>query len=370
MGHILTALLGGAAQVGFMKYRKDKKDSAVDTAVFGAMHRCAPSILSVIVDTINHASPRDVGKCLSIIRQLSCGLAIFLLQSPTPEQTEGYCAQLHEHVQSYYPTIDISNTKLVELAAVLSRGMHYRRADNPQRVYLESALLPLNNNEARFRACMYNATLTRQLFHGLMVGLRPALRDKFNFAQFCIVARGYGVEEWRRTELPDPEIFGIQIVLPEDYVEEEYRPTGKRVPLTQFCEPAKTVPDGCTCSICANEVDMEGKGDEASIVTACGHHFHQTCIDAWVNESGMRTANLCPTCRAEMCAGRPRVPASMLDQLEELEAVIEVGEDEVYDEGDREIEFFDLADYSDSASYAGTTSSTGTPSSMATFVWF
>jgi hypothetical protein len=319
MARILFALLSGAAQLGFMKYRKDKKDSAVDIAVFGLIHCCTPSILSVIVDTIHHASPRDVGKCLSVVRQLSCRLAIFLLQSPTSEQTEEYCAQLHEHVQSYYPTIDISNTKLVELAAVLSRGMQYRRADNPQHVYLESALLPLNNDEARLRACMYNATLTRQIFHGLMVGLRPALHDNYNFAQFRIVARGYGVEEWRRTDLPDPEIFGIQIVLPEVCVKEEYRPTGKRVPLRQFCEPAKTVPDGCTCSICANDVETEG--DAALVVTACGHYFHQTCIDAWVNESCMRTANLCPICRAKMCAVRPRVPASMLQQLEEPEVV-------------------------------------------------
>jgi hypothetical protein len=131
MSRLVAALLGGAAQAGFMQHRKKKEVSAVDTAVSSAIYRYAPSLLAVIGDTVYDASPHDLGKFLSTIRQLSCQLALFLLQYPTPEQTIAYCEKLYEHVQSQYPTIDISSTQLVGLAAMLSKGMMHRRASSP-----------------------------------------------------------------------------------------------------------------------------------------------------------------------------------------------------------------------------------------------
>jgi hypothetical protein len=372
MSRLVAALLGGAAQAGFMQHRKKKEVSAVDTAVFSAIYRYALSLLAVIGDTVYDASPHDLGKFLSTIRQLSCQLAPLLLQYPTPEQTIAYCEKLYEHVQSQCPTIDISSTQLVGLAAMLSKGMMYRRASSPQRMSIESDLLPLNSDEARFRAAMYNSSLTCQFIHGLMAGLRPVLRHRFNYFQFALVARGFGVEEWRRLDLPDPENLGIQNVDFEDYVEVEYRPTGARVPLALFCKPLKTVEDGSTCSICDNDVEMKGEGDEAPVITACGYHFHQTCIDSWINESGRRTANLCPTCRMEMCQGRPRVPASMLDQLEGPLLWSEFAKDEDYDkydeyEDDTENNFAGLPNYTGPTVYSTTISPRVTSSITPTF---
>lgn len=140
--------------------------------------------------------------------------------------------------------------------------------------------------------------------------------------------------------MPDPEIPGIQATLTNsDREGNGLVPVGPRMPLETFCKPAETVPLETTHSVCMGEVtfpvakdDSEpvneatldikkpedttiddftlktSEEEEKPVVTACNHYFHESCLDAWVNDSAMRTANQCPSCRTQLCDGRPRVP--------------------------------------------------------------
>jgi hypothetical protein len=48
-------------------------------------------------------------------------------------------------------------------------------------------------------------------------------------------------------------------------------------------------------------------------VTKCGHFFQQTCLDGWVNDSGMDTSNTCPSCRTKLCDRRQRRHVSSIE---------------------------------------------------------
>ncbi|KAH7067480.1 hypothetical protein BKA63DRAFT_118326 [Paraphoma chrysanthemicola] len=172
--------------------------------------------------------------------------------------------------------------------------------------------IELLNPMARWRATHFN-TLFKSLHHFFRPGMK--------FVQFVLLSRGFAEEE--AGQMADPEIKDLRLdplQLEKDtegdqYEEDEYRPMGLRVPLSQFCEHVNAVPAGSVCAICVEEVVAMAEGDSKSVVTTCRHYFHVACLDAWVNDSAQLAANTCPSCRAEMCEGRPRILASMGENI-------------------------------------------------------
>lgn len=330
MGRFINAVSRCAAQAWFITFRQNKELSYGETLLITDIKQHVPSLFIVATEASKTAAPGELGHFLSLIRHTLVELTMFLMQSPTTQQTIEYCIKLHDFIASRCPTINVTNLRLIELAIALRACMAILRERNEWRAIIEASLLPLNNEESRYRAYLLNLSLINPFFKALMAMLRPTLRERFGLFGWARLSRGFA-NETKDGTMPDPEILGIQTVLNNPHPEDEMRPTGERITLERFCKLAHTVPVDSCCSICAEAVEQTGEDDLAAVVTACGHHFHKGCLDHWVNESGMRTANLCPTCRAEMCKGRPRVLASMLAQL----GGVDLGDgddDSVYDE--------------------------------------
>jgi hypothetical protein len=114
--------------------------------------------------------------------------------------------------------------------------------------------------------------------------------------------------------LPDP---WLEPEFPEQTIQwnaEEYRAVGERVALEKFCKHVDEVPKEASCTVCVHDVKINAdEKEEKPVVTACGHVFHEICLDTWVNDSAASTAHTCPSCRAVMCEGRRRVLALTVD---------------------------------------------------------
>ncbi|KAF2825778.1 hypothetical protein CC86DRAFT_418291 [Ophiobolus disseminans] len=204
------------------------------------------------------------------------------MQRPSPEQFLEYNAQLQEHIRRKCPNIDVEKLEMKKVAFEISGRMDTRQAHDPDAELIEVALLPINSRETRLRGILYNASVTHVPLRGLMTGLQSTFHKELSFWQFLLVTR-------------------------------------TRVPMKNFCNPAETIPEGSTCSICICKVtvtssisdeahedpdafevtDLNDKADgeiisdtdEVPVVTTCGHCFHETFLDAWVNDSAIRTAN-------------------------------------------------------------------------------
>jgi len=282
------------------------------------------SLFAVAEDAIRTASPEEFGKFLSLIRTTAKNLGLLLMQSPTREQIAEYCTKLQDHIRMECPHVDADSLDMGELAAHISSTMERMRIERPITTSIEAALLPIGDSENRRMAEAYNLYATGKPFGVLMRGLRKTFRKEYSFWAWTQVSSGYRYEEQRCPYvLPDPEILGIQTNV-SDHHADELRPSGERIPPANFCKPAITVPEDTRCSICVADVivDPEGSSDatpaeELPVITACGHFFHLFCLELWINDSAMRTANLCPECRTEMCEARPRLPASLMMEDEE-----------------------------------------------------
>ncbi|KAH7083762.1 hypothetical protein FB567DRAFT_550794 [Paraphoma chrysanthemicola] len=276
-----------------------------------------PSLFHTASHAIVSGPRKDVGRLLAVIFKCIIALCMFLLQRPNSVQINEYCAKLQEYVLRRCHRIDVSELDWSELAGYLNCCMHGRRRLYPHLARVELILLPLCDHAARARAITYNSRMARNAFNTLFKSLHQFFRPGMNFVQFVRVSRGFAQEE--AGQLPDPEIKDLQldlIQLEEDaeddqYEEDEYRPTGLRVPLSQFCEHANTVPAGSVCAICVEEVFARAEGESKSVATKCTHYFHVACLDVWVNDLAQLAANTCPSCRAEMCEGRSRILAWM-----------------------------------------------------------
>jgi hypothetical protein len=141
----------------------------------------------------------------------------------------------------------------------------------------------------------------------------PIFNHHLSFTQFYKVSQGFrngGIQ--RGADIAVPIVVRMRMFIP---TEDEYQSTGDRIARAAFCQPAETVPAGTTCAVCvgdfelgAEDPDEKALGAEKPVVTACKHYFHEACLDQWVNGFAMVTANTCPSCRMELCEGRPREP--------------------------------------------------------------
>jgi hypothetical protein len=350
---LLTHLYHRVNQAWILAFWTKPHETPTET-LHNARHRLPlRSLFAVAEHLIAHAPPSEFGRFLSLVRTASKYLGLLLMQHPTPAQVDVYCHAVQGMMCEKCPNAPVEELGMAisEIARRIKTAMLRRRIYEPDMQLIESTLLPLSDADARWRAMVFNLYATGQPFITLMTGLRKMFRERYSFVKWVRVSRGFQREERRVDRMPDPEILGIQtnVDFQGEYEEHLLRPTGERVPLEKFCRGVgmECVAEGAKCSICVDDIAHEPqdhKGDWAPVITACGHYFHDTCLDEWVNDSGMRTANLCPECRAEMCEGRSRVPVELLDGMEDAGGEEEDEDLDEVEEDERYIMFMSLAE--------------------------
>jgi hypothetical protein len=88
----------------------------------------------------------------------------------------------------------------------------------------------------------------------------------------------------------------------------QFEPDGPPLDISTFTTPVALIPANIDCTVCLESFSASG-GESGDVVvrTSCGHCFHSSCLDGSVN-GAHDSRNLCPNCRAEICAPRPRRP--------------------------------------------------------------
>jgi hypothetical protein len=266
-----------------------------------AMRQVTPSFFTVVTNAMRSKSPEAVGRLLSNICNRAHELNTFLHSTPSYFQLAIHCGWQCRNLTRQFPAIEFSNLKFHEMAFWLSSLMF---------------------QECNLRQGLHDLDL---ILRGFVVGLHSTLREVLAFSQYCKMIKSLqrsrscssqaDIPAWL-LDVPTPTIPGAipspqQDTPPlEEFVVDDYQPTGNRISMRAFCEYTANVPEKTKCSICMSKVttglNMMG---QHPTVTACKHYFHQECLDGWVNESAMSTSNSCPSCRAVLCKARSRVPA-------------------------------------------------------------
>jgi hypothetical protein len=265
------------------------------------------------VAAIETGDPVIVGYFLAMIRNCASRTAMLLLQNPSPDSLPEWADLLRSFIIATCPMREVSDIDFDELTALLEVWMDERRAADPQAAEREASLVPILDEEGALRAEMYNARIIRRFFRTWIAALMPVFHHHLSFTQFYKVSQGFrngGIQ--RGADIAVPIVVRMRMFIPTG---DEYQSTGDWIALTAFCQSAETVPAGTTCAVCisdfelgAEDPDEKALGAEKPVVTACKHYFHEACLDQWVNDSAMTTGNTCPSCRMELCEGRPREP--------------------------------------------------------------
>ncbi|KAF1921476.1 hypothetical protein BDU57DRAFT_526300 [Ampelomyces quisqualis] len=273
-----------------------------------------PSLYAVSLLAIETLDPFQVGYFLTTMRNCAIMSCIVLMQQPSPEQLQDWCEQLRLYIVINCIRVEWGYLDLSELTTLLQLWLDERRASDGRWRAHEAAFSPLDNVENVLGAELYNGPITGRFWRCWMAALNPVIRDQLTFRQFVRVSRGLRYGEMGTIGVPDVNISPDELFQTIEVSPEEYRAVGERIALDAFCKEANELPTESTCTVCLNYVKINaiGKG-EKPVVTACGHFFHEVCIDSWVNDSAASTSHTCPSCRAVMCQRRPRVPASMVE---------------------------------------------------------
>jgi hypothetical protein len=291
----------------------DKSDVLQFATEINPIPRHFPSLYAASVAAIARVDPENFGYFLNIMRKCATGTALLLLQNPTLETMPGWAETLRNFVIATCPFSEFADINYSELFALLERFMDERRAADPLAVGRETLLVPILGGAGILRAELYNVRIVNRFFRAWIMSLMPVFHQHLTFKQFYKVSQGLRKGGWRRgPDLGVPIVVQMHLTMP---TEDEYRPTGDRIALTAFCQPIQTVPADYTCAVCVSDLEIGAEDPgEKPVVTSCNHYFHQLCLDSWVNDSAMPTANTCPSCRIVLCDGRSRVPTTMLEE--------------------------------------------------------
>ena len=277
-----------------------------------------PSLFTTSADALSRRiSTNEIGRFISIIRKSSVALSVLLLGRPSPAALTHYCQGMRLLVLMRCPGITVEDLCFDELATVMQGMLSERRLHHPYLEPLETALFPLETPYALFRACQFNRDITERFFNAMLAAHLRMFRERLTFRQYFEVSRGFKHEEF--SPMPILRFPRSDVEILPRFEETELRPTGERIPLADFCELAEHVAQEATCSICIMDVVTENVEEKKAVVTKCKHVFHQTCLDAWVNESCMNASNSCPSCRTELCRARERTYAS--DMVEDEDPI-------------------------------------------------
>jgi hypothetical protein len=312
MGRIRDAVHGLYSEVFFISYW------GKGTCYVDSMQHQFPSMFAVMYDIYSRGEAWEIGYFISAMRASTILLAAFLIQTPTPLQTAGYCEQLRDMVLRYCPDVEVRNLHFGELAVLLQNKLEHRLATEPALRGLLPSLLPLSDLESTVGAMNVIVPITNDVFVFMLKSFVMMFRGcGMSFRYFMRVGRKFTHAEFTDFVPAWPGLGNNRDTLTPR------RPVGERIQPEEFYEPKRNISEGTACSVCLEDVKQDGEGSEkAPVVTKCGHFFHQDCLDTWVNDSNMETSNLCPTCRGELHAGRRREHASRFSRVDEARRIV------------------------------------------------
>jgi hypothetical protein len=159
--------------------------------------------------------------------------------------------------------IPIHNLRLTELATVLQGNMERRFPTEPAARRCLPLLLPINGPASTFRAMNFNTPTTNDVSVLMLKSLVMMIREHgMRFRYFYQISRdskraefiGYN-PVWRGLEHPHGHVGDG---------DEHLRPVGERIKLEQFCDTARNIPEGTTCSVCMEDIEQGGKNENKS----------------------------------------------------------------------------------------------------------
>ncbi|KAF9699940.1 hypothetical protein EKO04_001954 [Ascochyta lentis] len=276
-----------------------------------AFRRYCPGIFAATTEAVGTLSTREVGTISSVLRKCVLTMAIFMIQEPTTAQISVFNPALRSYVLSRCPNFAISDSSLEEMESFIRTVMRLQCEADPRYARDSAELRRMQTYTDICAAFDLNRTITTRINLAMFHELLPQLHEKYGFKEMVAFTRAYRREDHHRNDrLPLPLLTPIEFSI--DDTETEYQGVGRRVELANFCKPAKTVSKDAECPVCITEIDSNERGeDEQPVLTKCGHVFHKLCLDKWINDSGMKTSNTCPSCRAILCKPRRRLHASL-----------------------------------------------------------
>jgi hypothetical protein len=263
------------------------------------------------------AEPKEIGCFLSLLNKYSTLLAVFLVQKPTEVEIQMLCGALQFYAASRCPGMVLDELRLEHLAAALSTPRDQRLTQDARYAVKEGALLPLNTQEAMDRAYVFTYPLAQRVFAAIVDEHQETFHRSFTFREYFRISRAFArdASDLDGMFIPSLDAMRAQLVHFEpSETEIEYQPTGERVPMRAFCDPARRIEESSTCSVCMADIEC-GDYPKPIAQTVCKHFFHPKCLDSWVNDSGMPASNTCPSCRRVLCEPRQRAHPTQRDDF-------------------------------------------------------
>ena len=310
---ISSRLLQASQIVKWLQY---SKLSAINGAEECVEARQVCAILFVdLENAITGLPSHEVGTLYAVLRKAAWAMTMFMTDNRAEPEMTNACTELQRWVQVRCPNTAIRELSL-EALWVLTRKIIVQQASRWLR-YLEAMEnrrdgLPETPKQSR-RFMLMNHAVAVHVCDIIFRATLPQLHHQYSTSEMMGFVRAHRREFlFVDDTCPWPSVDMVQYATND--TETEYRAAGERVRPWEFCAPTEA--GGVTeCSICMSET-LPGFPTQ-NVITKCGHVYHWTCLDHWVNESGMKTSNTCPTCRAVMCRPRQRLHASVDDHAME-----------------------------------------------------
>jgi hypothetical protein len=269
------------------------------------------SLESAIADLPYH----EVGMLYAVLHKAVMAMVMFITEDIGMDNA---ITELQRWIQARCPNTAIIESSLVALWAFTRTIIIQEGATWPAYVTaLINRHAPDQTLKQWRRLVQMNHVVTMHVCDIFFQATLPQLRERYSSSEMIGFIRAHRREYlFSDDSLPWPPVGMASVgMAPAGMVqyttnntETEYRAIGERIAPWDFCAPTVARCD-TECSICMSMIFTEGSIQ--NVTTKCGHLFHWMCLDRWVNESGMKTSNTCPTCRTVLCRPRQRVHISM-----------------------------------------------------------
>lgn len=310
LGRLSTAISSRVVQVYQIASWRRPKLSMANADDCTAIRRHCTSIFAVAFEAIHSLSPQEVGTLSSVLQKCTLALVVFMVQDPTDHQVRSFNIELKSFILSRCPNARVHDLRMAEMASFVRTAMRLQCEADPAYMTALSELRRIQTYAEICKASYINrdvfVRIDLAMFHEILL----LLCKQYSFKQMVAFTRAYRHEDYHSAELPSVLISPIEFSI--DDTEAEYQGVGEHIELFTFCKPVASVPKDTSCSVCVTKIDdAEQDKDDRPISTQCGHMFHELCLDKWVNDSGMKASNTCPSCRAVLCKPRERVHVSL-----------------------------------------------------------
>lgn len=320
LNRLLSFFVGRTRQAYQISRWRRVKLTKMNTEECLAIRRACTCLFTVTEDVIEALHPWEVGAFVSVLHKCVEALIAYI---PMVEDEFGYSAvdevnifsrELKDYVARRFRDVDICDSAILELAALITTMLHLERESNPEYAAARAdAERPGYTQEQLDKLFSMHRRIMKRINLALFHGLLLKLHAEYSLTEMVMFTRAYRREDHNLDD--DFPLLRDDIVeLDVDETEAEYKVAGERVEPSAFCKPAKSVPKDTECSVCLIEFDGTKEAeDELPVLTECGHFFHKVCLDKWVNDSAMKASNTCPSCRTVLCEPRERLHASVGD---------------------------------------------------------